>query len=156
MKKFLLGLIVGALVSATLPALAANQNQNANQAANRTTEKNRLAAFDGSCMAAAVDKRDTAIVTAVATYSGAVTSALNARKDALKAAWAKTDRAERRAAIKSAWKTYRDALAKARSAFRTAKGNAWKQYQKDGKTCVAKTPTARTDDTTSSGVDAGL
>lgn len=95
---------------------------------------------DGTCMSAAVDKRDTAITTAWNTLSSSMTATLSTRKDALKAAWALTDATQRNAALKAAWATASKSVKTARSTFKTARQAAWKTFKTDAKTC--KQPSA--------------
>lgn len=93
------------------------------------------ATLDTACMQAAVDKRETAIIAGVDAYSSAVKSALSVRKDALKAAWAITEKAQREAALKAAWFAFRDAGKKTSGAMKDAKNAAWKTFKTDAKAC---------------------
>lgn len=88
-----------------------------------------------TCIKNAIDKRDTAIITGVDAYSTAVKNALSARKDALKAAWDKPDKKERQAALKAAWKTYKDTVKNARKDLKTARQSAWKTFGTERKVC---------------------
>lgn len=92
-------------------------------------------AFNPACVITAVEKRDNAIIAATDTFSAAVKTALTTRRDALKTAWGLTDRKERRAALKAAWKAYKDAVVKARKDLNAAKRAAWKQWDKDRRAC---------------------
>ncbi len=60
------------------------------------------------CMQNAVLKRETAIASALDAYYNAEKAALTARTSALNSAWGIADRKARRAALKSAWKTFQD------------------------------------------------
>ncbi len=95
---------------------------------------------DGACMVTAVDARDTALMGAWTTFSTSATAALSTRKDALKAAWALTDTAQRNTAIKTAWAAYTKAVKTARNTFKTAKKSAWKTFKTAAKAC--KQPSA--------------
>ncbi len=95
-------------------------------------------AVDPVCMQNAIEKRDTAIITAFDTYHGSVRAALIARKDALKAAWAITDKDGRGDALLSAWKTWYKAVRDARKAFRDARKSVWHNFEIDRKACGAR------------------
>jgi len=107
---------------------------------------------DATCMKNAIEKRDTTIISSFDIYQASVKSALEARKTALKAAWDLNDKAQRKAAIKAAWKNYRDSVKLARSTLNAAKKAAWKQYVVDRKACKS----VGMEDSTGSGVDAIL
>ncbi len=109
--------------------------------------------FDPACIQAAVEKRDTAIISALDTYSAAIKTALMTRKNALVTAWGITDKVARRAALKAAWKNYRDSVRTIRKTFRDAKHASWRQFTADRKACKV-TPIA--EDSTGQGVDETL
>lgn len=134
-----LGLMLSLLA---LPVIAANTNSNANNA-NKTV--------DLAKMQVAVDTRDTAVLLAWDKYATDVKSALEARKTALKAAWALTDKTTRKTAIKGAWTSYRNAIKLARETFKKAKNSAWTQWKLDSK--AAK---GNAEDNTSISVDNSL
>src|SRR3989344_5984228 len=87
--------------------------------------------IDLACMQTAVDKRDSAIIAGVDAYHTAVKTALETRKTSLKAAWGITDRKERRAALKTAWRAYRTALKGARKGLHTSKNAVWAAFKAD-------------------------
>ena len=92
-------------------------------------------AIDLACVASAVDKRDTAIIGAFDSFHDAIKSALQTRRDALKAAWALTDQKARRAAIKAAWSAYRASAQTARKALNQAQRVAWSKFNTERKSC---------------------
>ncbi|HTM68343.1 MAG TPA: hypothetical protein VL426_03520 [Candidatus Binatia bacterium] len=94
--------------------------------------------FDGSCMAAATDKREPALADAYNAENTAIVAALNARKTALHDAWLKPTFTERHQALRQAWKDWRAAAKKARQDFRKARHEAWKQFYADRKACLLK------------------
>jgi hypothetical protein len=106
-----------------------------------------------ACVAAAAEKRDNAMIVAVDVYVTSVKTALVARRDALKAAWAITEQKARQTAIKNAWNKYKDALKTARETFRKAKNVAWDLYKTERKACGTN---ATMDDMTDSSVDLTL
>jgi len=94
--------------------------------------------FDGACMAAAVDKREPALVAAHNARNTTLVAGLNARKTALHDAWLKPTFKERHDALRLGWKEWRAAAKKARTDFRNARKDAWKQYYADRKACAPK------------------
>jgi hypothetical protein len=105
--------------------------------------------FNNSCIEAAVDARDAAVIAAVDSYSSTVKDALNARKTVLDNAWSTTDRSARRSAINAAWDSYRTAVKNAAIDYNRAREAAWKQYGADAKTCKTEV----SDDPTNANVD---
>lgn len=91
-----------------------------------------------ACVQTAVEKRDNAVISAFDAFSASAKTALEARRDALKAAWGITDKKQRRAAIKKAWNDFGFATKTARKTFNKARLVAWAQYAKDGKACKAQ------------------
>ncbi len=116
-----------------------NSNANANANTNTVVAK---PAVDLACVAAAVDKRDMAMIAAWDKYSAAIKTALSARKDALKAAWALTDKKARNEAIRKAWNAYRDSVKAAKKTFRDERTAAWKQFRTDRRACGVREGTA--------------
>lgn len=90
---------------------------------------------DSACMQNAVEKRDSAIISAVDAYAGTVKTALQTRKDALKAAWAITDKAQRNAALKAAWAAFNGTWKNARQALSEQRKAAWSAFKADAKAC---------------------
>jgi hypothetical protein len=117
------------------------------------TNRNKPVVLDIPCIQAAIEKRDTAIIAGLDTYAPAVKTALQTRKDELKAGWALTEKNARKTALKNAWKKYRESVRTARRTFRDAKRNAWKQFSTDRKACNAA---PMSEDSTGQGVDETL
>lgn len=90
---------------------------------------------DLACMQTAVEKRETAIIAALVTYTNAWKTSLETRKTELNAAWGITNNKDRRNAINAAWKKFREARKEQRRAFRDARKSAWKQFKTDAKAC---------------------
>lgn len=90
---------------------------------------------DLACMKTAVVKRDDAVLLALDTFRINVKKALETRRDALRAAWDKSDKNERKAAIRAAWTAFDGTWKKARRDMEAAKKNAWTAYRTDAKTC---------------------
>lgn len=88
-----------------------------------------------SCIQNAIEKRDSAIITAHGAYNTSIVNGLTARKDALKAAWAKTTRKERLEARNAAWSAFRTSHKSAHSALRSVRVTSWNTYNTDMKAC---------------------
>lgn len=88
-----------------------------------------------SCIQNAVEKRDSAIITAHSAFSTSITSALTARKDALKLSWAKPTREERSSSRKAAYDTFRSAQKSAHSTLRTVRISSWNTFNTEMKAC---------------------
>lgn len=108
---------------------------------------------DLACMQTAVEKRDNAIMAALDTYSSGVKTALQTRRDALKAAWGITDKKQRRTALRAAWDAFQGTWKNATKALRGAKKDAWTQFNKDQRACYAN---AGEEPASGQGVDAQL
>ena len=154
MKKFIvLSLVLSfALSLAVFPVLANDENNEHGSSTSTTTPRVIPPVFDVACVQNAIDKRDTAIIAALDTYHTAIVATLTTRKNALKAAWALTDRKARRAAINAAWKQFRADSRTAMRTLSTAKNNAWKQFRTDRKVC-GKVPA---DEANGQGADTNL
>lgn len=94
-----------------------------------------LDAADLGCLSDAVAAREDALLTALDEFNADAKSALEARKEDLAAAYAKTDRKEVKAAVKSAWKTYRESMKASRGELKDDKKTAYKEFKDDAKTC---------------------
>lgn len=90
---------------------------------------------DPVCMASAVEKRDSAMITAVDTYHSAVTAALKTRKHALKSAWGISDPKARKNALTAAWITFNGTFKKADRALKSSRKTVWRQFGAERKAC---------------------
>ncbi len=90
---------------------------------------------DLECMQTAVDKRDTAVINALVTYTNAWRTSLEIRRTELKAAWGLQIQSERSRAINAAWKKFREARKEQRRTFREERKNAWRQFKTEAKAC---------------------
>lgn len=95
------------------------------------------AAVDLNCMVSAVEKRDNGIIVAWDTFSASMRSALETRRDALKAAWADSNQRTRRSSIKNAWKAFRSSRKNAWRTRRSAVFSAWKTFKAERRACGA-------------------
>lgn len=87
------------------------------------------------CIGAAVDVREAAIATAWDTLSASGKTALQTRRDALKAAYAQADPAKVRQAVQAAWQAFALAHKSARIAFKEARMKLWMDFKTARKAC---------------------
>lgn len=122
MKKLIITSTILAiyLVALVMPAYAQDQGPNANQA---------VSASALTCIQNAIENRDTAIISALNTFSTSMGSALTVRKNSLKNAWAIANYTERKNAIKTAWITWRTSARTIRQTFRNSKSSAWSTFK---------------------------
>lgn len=126
-KKYLTALLIPVscfLFALAFPAMA--------DEATSTTPVNTV---DLACMQAAVEKRENAIETAFDTFSTAIKSALQTRKTELLAAWAIESPTQRKTAIWSAWRKFKESKRSVALAFHRARYSAWQQFKTDRKAC---------------------
>lgn len=96
---------------------------------------------DATCMSAAVEARETALIAAWSDLNTALTAVLTDRKADLVAAWTLTDVTERGKALKAAWGDWRAARKSADSEFRSDRKAAWDEFKKTSKDqCKLKLP----------------
>lgn len=120
MNKYITSTILGALVLGFgIPALAEYAPKK----------------VDLACMKSAVVKRENAIIAAKEKSFTSMDAAFKARRDALQAAWEKTNAKERREAINAAWKTFRETHKAARAQLRKDDKAAWSTFKNDRKAC---------------------
>jgi hypothetical protein len=91
--------------------------------------------IDTACIQRAVDAREGSLLTAVTTFTTSIQAAYTARKNTLHDAWALTDSKQRKEAIKTAWKTFKDAKKAARKKFKDDSRAAWKTFRTAAKSC---------------------
>lgn len=103
-----------------------------------TSTKPGIKVVDPMCIQNAIEKRDTAVITAFSGFSTSVTTALTVRKDALKAAVILTDKNAKETARKAAWSTFKTSSKTAATTLRTARRAAWTTYETDTKACGVK------------------
>lgn len=127
MKKYFLStLLIGAIL---VPALASAE---ATTTASTTVSTSQNFTV---CQQGAIEKRDTAIGVARATYNTSMTQALNARKEAEKSAVAITDATAKRVAVKTAVDTYKKAVTLAQEILVKSRKEALATFELDTKTC---------------------
>ena len=132
MKKYLIVPVLLSFVG--LVALADNNKSELSRAPKPAVN---LSAETMVCVQNAIDKRDSAIISAVDKFSSSVKTSLSTRKDALKAAWSKSTKVEIRLALKEAWSVYGKSLKDTRATLKRDKKTAWNQYKVDSRACKA-------------------
>jgi hypothetical protein len=96
---------------------------------------------DISCMASAIEIRETALTAAWTNLSESVSEALGARTTALVAAWNISSVSDRTAALKTAWKEWKDDKKAAHTEFRNDRKAAWETFKKTAKdSCKTSIP----------------
>jgi len=73
--------------------------------------------------------REQAILTNLSIFTAGLQSAFAQRKIALNSAWNITDAKQQKAAVKSAWMTFRQSKQLAQKNFRTARQIAWSNFK---------------------------
>jgi hypothetical protein len=91
----------------------------------------------GICMQKAVEKRDTAIISAYDTYSAGLKTALTARMADLKSAWGMADKSARKTAIKDAWAKFKTTRAGLRQTLGSSRDASWITFRNDRVACKA-------------------
>lgn len=97
--------------------------------------KKEVKKIDVVCVQNAIEKRETALTTALGTLNSSLTSALTARKDALKAAVALPTRTEVAAARKKANSTFTTASKAAHTNMKSVRVSTWNTYKTEAKAC---------------------
>lgn len=93
---------------------------------------------DLNCVKTAVEKRETAIIAAIDTYSTSVKASFEARKTALLVAWGITDTKARNIAIKNAFAKNKVAKRVATKIYKKARLITWQQFTKARIACNAE------------------
>ncbi len=120
------------LVVATSFAFAESRE---NEVRRTSTSSTPAATLNVSCIQNAVEKRDSAIIVAHGTFNTSIVNALTARKDALKAAWAKPTRQERTSGRKAAYDAFKTSQKSAHEALRSVRKSSWSTFDTDMKAC---------------------
>ena len=122
MKKLIAATAAALLLNgAALPAFA----ESSASSASTTTV---TASADLACMSAAIDVRDSAVISARATFNAAIMAALNTRKDSLKAAFLINNDQNRHVAVKAAWDAFLKATVNARAAYKASVQASWTAF----------------------------
>lgn len=128
-KKFATLAVSGALLAGAgiaLPAYAETQGNTQNAA---------ISSVQLSCIDAAIDAREIALIAALDPFTAAMKAALEARRLALTEAWKQPTAILRKTALQNAWKSYQGASKAAHDALRAAKKTAWDVFKTSMRAC---------------------
>lgn len=129
-------LTVSMLVLALLVGPVALAKEGSDDVRTERSKKTTVATnVDISCVGKAVDVRETALITAWSTFNTSVTTILSARKTALISAWSLTDAQARRDAVKTAWATAKKDRKAAALTYKTERKNVWATFKTSAKAC---------------------
>jgi predicted lipoprotein len=103
--------------------------------------KKARANVDASCMQVAVGAREGAIVTSFSDFHEAIETALGERKSALSSAWGQSEMKDRRKAIVSAMKAWKEDHKAAFGDLRADRKAAWDTFKTAAKACGETVPT---------------
>ncbi len=110
-------------------------------AAREHLRQNASSTVDATCMAGAVETRETALITAWSDLNSTIAGALGERKTALVAAWNMSSASERSAALRNAWKEWKADKKSAHTEFRKDRKAAWDAFKKTAKdSCKVTVP----------------
>lgn len=88
---------------------------------------------DTTCVSAAVEVRETALIAAWSDLHTSLTAALTERKTDFVAAWSLSDATERGKALKTAWDDWKTGKKSAHTEFRSDRKAAWDTFKKTTK-----------------------
>lgn len=133
MKKFAAVAISGALLAGAGMVSPAFAEENSGAVATVTSVQ--TSGPNVACVQSALDKRESALISAIDPFATTIKSALQTRATALKDAWAKPTVKERREARLVAWKNYKTSAKSAHDTLRSAKKSAWATFKTEMKAC---------------------
>lgn len=106
-------------------------------------------ALNTTCMSSAVEKRETALVTAWGDFNTSITKALTDRKAGLIAAWTQTEVTKRSSALKTTWANWKTAKKSAHTEFKADRKVAWETFKTTAKNeCKVPVPKEESLETT--------
>lgn len=126
--------IVGMFFISTGNAEASTQKYNlvrGDMTTSASSTKSR--ALNTTCMSTAVEKRETALITAWSEFNNSVAEALADRKTDLMAAWTQTEVTKRSSALKTAWADWKTAKKSAHAEFKNDRKVAWETFKATAK-----------------------
>ena len=143
-KKLIATMCMGMFMTsalAVMPVSETHGTMTANTSGTSTTSM--TSAQRGQCMADSLEKRDTAIISALDVYGQAMKVNLTTRKDGLKALYVSGDTEGRKDKRKAVWSAFSTATKSAANDLRTSRKSAWDQHSKDAKACGVKVSTEK-------------
>lgn len=133
MKK-IISLVLTAVLSLSVFAVGAFAKEGSDKK-EKNTETAESVEVDKACVGAAVDARESSIITAFTAYNTSALAALTTRRTALAAAWALPTDEEVKKATKAAMSAYKKSIKEARKIFKDARKSAWDTYKTAAKPC---------------------
>lgn len=124
MQKTITTILLGTML-ATGVASAQSSTSTASSTATTTANTKNI------CIAAAVNKRDSAMIVAHDAFAASVKAALTARKDGLVAAWTNGNKDARNAA----WTKFKTDMKNAHEKMRSDRKAAWATFYTESKAC---------------------
>ncbi len=131
MKKTTLAFSIAAL--AFLPMLASADNHSLR--ASTTSATSTPSATKIACVQNALEKRDSAVIAGHNTFNTSIVSALTARKDGLKNAYALADRTAAKTAKKTVWNTFKSQVKVAHDTMRGVRKTSWSAFNTEMRAC---------------------
>ena len=136
MKKGIAILSLGAmLMSVSAMEVSGTMGMNKAVTSSSTSEAKSV---KYACGAAAIDKRETAIISASDTNAAAIKSSLIARKEGLIKLYTEGKTDGKKDARKAVWSAFSSSTRSAMNDMRTARKSAWNTFQKDMQACGIK------------------
>lgn len=136
-KQITIGLILVSLFAGMTAFAETNTETTTKKPEKNKTER----VVNLTCMQTAVDTRETAIMKNQDDFAAAIKTAMTARKTALHDAWGLSDKSARKEAIRKAWKTWKDAVKKAKADREKANKATWETFRTTAKTsCKEELP----------------
>jgi hypothetical protein len=143
MKNLFLSMMALALVAT--PVFAEENGYRKEERRSDSSAYVPLDATQLACVKTAITKREDALIAGHDIYALAVKNAYTARKTALLLAWDKTDRTERRTAVRSADKAFKDSVRGARTTWQNTRRATWKTFETERKACAPQAQLSSTD-----------
>lgn len=110
------------------------------RSASTTKASSTRPVIDRTCMQEAVNTREGKITESFATYTSAITAAMNKRKDSFSTVWG-TDGVTNNTKHKQIWSQWKQDLEAARKSSRASREAAWKTFRETAvSSCKAKLP----------------
>lgn len=142
MKKGIAILSLGTmLMSVSAMEVAGTISMNkavASSSTSGTGSESGLKSIKYACGAAAIDKRETAIISAFDINAVAIKSSLIARKEGLIKLYTEGKTEGKKDARKAVWSAFSSSTHTAMNDMRTARKSAWNTFQKDMQACGIK------------------
>jgi hypothetical protein len=121
-------MILGLVYIISLPMLASAQSATSTTGAVPNVAK-------VTCVQNAIEKRDSSLIVGHNAFNTSIVNALTARKDALKSAYALSDKNAMKTAKKTAWSSFSSAQKSAHDSMRSIRKTSWNTFNTDMRAC---------------------